>query len=306
MPSRLLKVYWRFMSNLNSFVEITLDLLTYYQHGNDTSLKAILEKATYHSHWHNQKSKFWYYNARLALEIGGFLEITETTSGSQWYFISKNPIIKSKNNVTILGSQKSLLEFDQSITPEAMITTDEGFSFYGFSRQADSDCELVSIQGQIISHLPTYVEVEKSVCEVVRGSPDVSISQWEYFDFQNFKWIEFESTENVRKGLFRTWDPAAGRSYWIYDGLSKSTKVIHPEWAMLLAVKKLDIDIGTVFNVVGNDLIIPRAFKLPRLIQKELFMHCKNVKIDWNLTFCGIDINFHKTLLEVFEKKEFC
>ncbi|MBK8204969.1 MAG: hypothetical protein IPK68_22625 [Bdellovibrionales bacterium] len=177
------------MDNIEALPKTVIDLAKYSQSGNGTSLKNIFERARAHAGWDSGTNKFWFANARQALELAGFIEVVETPSSQRWCLISTNPTYARATEIRILGTPQSLKEIAFDVETQKIVTTNEGFDIHCINLSPNRAKELVNhipkpIPSRILSSLPSFTDVETKTCEFVPGRPDFAIGRWEIFDYK--------------------------------------------------------------------------------------------------------------------------
>lgn len=285
------------MDKSDSFLQTALDLLSYYQSGNDTSMRAVFDKARTHAGWLPKNEKFWYANVRLAFEMAGIVEIVESPSTQRWSFCTE-----TEADLLPFGTKFQLIENGMSEDTTPVISTDEGLQLY----RLISTGELVHqnpVFSSLLSRLPSSAEIESSVCNRVRGLPDTSRGNWQFFDFKQMRWLDVMNGQEIRPGLFRAWDRATGRSVWVVDQQNNSISFVSPEWAPMLAAKRNGLTARKIFAFENNSVSVPRAFKLPRAIMKELTLCSMYIHIDWNITFSDISEARYELFLAALSEK---
>lgn len=291
------------MDRLEQLSDITIKLLTYHQSGNATSLRAILDQSFEFAKPQHLDDRYWRANLRLALELSGHLEFIETASTQKW--TSTSPLSRiPRSKYTVEFSSKALLyseypSLNSAIKPA--ITTNDGFTIW----QVPVEDKELSLKGRLYEHLPSKGRIEESVCDFIRGGPDFSVGIWETFDFSQFRWCAVGGKDSPRQGLFKNSDHRSGKSVWLLDEKGNSWKFIFPEWAMLFAMARLNVDFSKIFKFSQGTLVIPRTLKMPRILLKELVLSSDQIHIDWNLNFHCIDHDDYISLTNFLQKRGF-
>lgn len=290
------------MGNLDRFSSAAIDLLRYYKSGNNTSMKKIFDKAQLFSGWDIGDSPFWYANVQLALELAGIVEVVETSNMQNWSFVSEESLIVKDKDVIVLGEKQYLKnKYNCETTPR--ISTGEGFLIYSCA------CNTINLGSQvrkfdILHMLPSIGQVENDTLIPVAGTPDFETGEWLKFDFTDLKWKDFEPTE-AGIGIYRSIENKTGKSFWIYFGSQKSFRVIYPEWGFLLYSVKAGVRWDSIINYQDGKVVVPRQFRLPRLLLKELFLISDSVHIDWEIAFEGVSESDFKYFIAILKKKAY-
>ena len=285
------------MGKCDSFVQSAFDLIVYYQSGNDTSLRALFDKARTHSGWEPSNETFWYANARLAFELAGIFEVVESPSSQRWSLAVGNA-----SELPLYGTRSHLSELRNDENQTATISTDDGIHLFRLiSRKAL--LEQSQVMSELLLRTPSHTEIESAVSSRIRGLPDTSRGTWDRFDFTEMRWTRTEKDHVPELGLYRAWERSTGRSVWIVDHQGNSISFISPEWAPLLAAKRIGISPQRIFSYDEGRIVVPRAFKLPRLILKELTLISNDIHIDWRISFSGVAHGNYASFMDVLLKK---
>lgn len=257
------------------------NILRYFRRGDYSLFKRACDLALVNK----SNDSFFYANQFLAAQISGLIEVSAIESSTRWWISFDKSYLIESELPKIVGTD--IVFFEEKDKYRPLVRDESGNSLLLGSDAADLG--LNAFFGKsFVSKLPTihFIEEEALVEEPNFFSNDAN---FEMFDINELSWKSKEQFDQSNKGLIRIRKRFGGVEYFlIYEELNLAFRVLHSEWAYLLAMNLFNWKLNQFINVDGSKIIIPRQLRVPNLVYKLLFANSMSCSIGRNVKFIDV------------------
>ncbi len=266
--------------NLDSQVRLCA-LLKYFHHGDFSRFRQICDQAIGDI---SSLGPYNYSNLYTASNIAGMIEVSETGLSNRWWASIGNGIEVNghfRKTVETTGVKKALAS--------VVITDGDGNDLIlGSCTQAKQIPDNHFFGKDFWSRIPRFNTVERQLCieEPFRFELGKLL---EGFDPQDGRWKIVEQEQVDLPLLVRSRGEYSGLAYFVvFPELNLLFRILHPEWAFMVALNLLNWPLERLCAMQGSDLKIKRSFRLPTLLLRFLFASSSSCSVGHEIKFSEV------------------